>query len=307
MPFAVVTDRHLPTREAANGGYLLPTCSVMRKNYKHPFKNGPPDMACTASYDDEGDEYEYVEAVDERDPETVAMDIFAQYAGGNSIPLVSGSRTWVLRALQALERHYHDLRRDDRKRRERLESLSAELTERLEETAQALVAERMARKAADAELRRVRAALDAEAAARTGFETHDKALRRTQTAVERERDQFSAALRGTEAQLADMQQRFTVADAAARSFAQQAAEAQEQARVALRESQEAHAAKVALQKCLLREKDYRLSEEAGYRLDSVVQITPTHPTITVFGGVARRPPPEGNTRIMLDPWRKGTL
>ena len=67
---------------------------------------------------------------------------------------------------------------------------------------------------------------------------------------------------------------------------------------------------MALQKCLIREKDYQLSEQAGYRLDAVVQIAPMHPTITVFGsGAARRPPPDANAQEThtLDPWRKGTL
>ena len=53
-----------------------------------------------------------------------------------------------------------------------------------------------------------------------------------------------------------------------------------------------------------------LVEQAGYRLDAVVQIAPMHPTITVFGsGAARRPPPDANAQEThtLDPWRKGTL
>ena len=68
-------------------------------------------------------------------------------------------------------------------------------------------------------------------------------------------------------------------------------------------------AKVALQKCLIREKDYQLSEQAGYRLDAVVQIAPMHPTITVFGGATRRALPDANAHEThtLDPWRKGTL
>lgn len=260
--------------------------------------------------DDFDDAYRYEEEeYDAPEPEAVALDIFAQYAGGATIP--PGARQqWVLRALNALEAHYHDLRKDDRKRRTRLEKLTAELTQRLEETAGALVAERKRRETAEAELARAKAALDAEAALRAGLQTHDAALRRSQTAVERERENYLSALEKCQAQLAETHDRWRQADAAARHWSQRALEAQEQARIALQEGERARAAKVALQKCLIREKDYQLSEEAGYRLDAIVQIAPTHPSITVFGGPGRaqRSSSEQMTRpVVLDPWRKGTL
>ena len=269
----------------------------------HPPTGVGPALAAYSS--DWADET--YEEVDDFALEEVALDIFAQYAGGQAIP-PGAKQQWVLRALSALEAHYHELRRDDSRRRKRLEKLVGELTQRLEETARSLLGERTRRETAEAELARAKKALDAEAALRAGLETHDQALRRSQTAVEREREQYLAALDRCQEQLAETQAKWSKADAAARHWAHRAHQLQEQARVAIAQCQEARAAKVALQKCLYREKDYQLSEEAGYRLDTVVQIAPTHPTITVFGGAARRlADDDTRTSSLLDPWKKGSL
>lgn len=290
---------------AAASAIAAATAAVAASGVQQPAMAPRPPV--TDDYDD--DAYRYEEEEYAPEPEAVALEIFAQYAGGATIP--PGARQqWVLRALNALEAHYHDLRKDDRKRRTRLEKLTSELTARLEETAGALVAERKRREAAETDLRRAKAALDAEAALRAGLQTHDAALRRSQTAVEREREQYLSALETCQAQLAETHDRWRQADAAARHWSQRALEAQHQARTALQEGERARAAKVALQKCLIREKDYQLSEEAGYRLDAIVQIAPTYPSITVFGGPGRaqRSSAEQMMRnVVLDPWRKGTL
>ena len=227
----------------------------------------------------------------------VAHDIIAQYAGGQTI---GNNIQWVLRAMQALERHYHALRRDDGRRRARLDKLVSQLSERLEEASAALAAERRARAASDAELARLQA--DMEGRARVASEPSRAAggggggMQQLQQQQQRQQQMLRAELDACRTELAQTQQLFAQADAAARYWSQQAAEAQSQARTALQESQAATAAKVALQKCLIREKDYQLSEQAGYRLDAVVQIAPMHPTITVFGGAARRPPPDDGSQ-----------
>ena len=291
---------------AAASAIAAATAAVAASGVQQPVVAPRPPII--DDYDDDAYRYEE-EEYDLPAPEAVALDIFAQYAGGATIP--PGARQqWVLRALNALEAHYHGLRKDDRKRRTRLEKLTAELTQRLEETAGALVAERKRRETAETDLGRAKAALDAEAALSAGLQTHDAALRRSQTAVEREREQYLSALEKCQAQLAETHDRWQHADAAARHWSQRALEAQHQAQIALQEGERARAAKVALQKCLIREKDYQLSEEAGYRLDAIVQIAPTHPSITVFGGPGGRAQrfTEQMTRpVVLDPWKKGTL
>ena len=264
----------------------------------------PQPMALRGEYDDEEEDAGYDAAFDP-DAKMVAHDIIAQYAGGQAI---GNNIQWVLRAMQGLERHYHALRRDDGKRRARLDKLVSQLSERLEETSEALAAERRARAASDAELARARAELEGQA--RGGSDrAAGGGLQQQLQHQQRQQQQQREELDGCRHELVQTQERFAQADVAARYWAQQAAQAQAQARTALQESQEAKAAKVALQKCLIREKDYQLSEQAGYRLDAVVQIAPMHPTITVFGGAARRPPPDANAleTHTLDPWRKGTL
>ena len=273
----------------------------------------PPDgpqhaepMTLSGEYDDDDDGGGYDAAFDP-EAKMVAHDIIAQYAGGQAI---GKNIQWVLRAMQGLERHYHALRRDDGKRRARLDKLVSQLSERLEETSEALAAERRARAASDAELARARAELEGQA---LGGSNQNRAggggLQQQLQQQQRNQQQQRAELDGCRNELVQTQERFAQADAAARYWSQQAAQAQAQARTALQESQEAKAAKVALQKCLIREKDYQLSEQAGYRLDAVVQIAPMHPTITVFGGATRRPLPDANAHEThtLDPWRKGTL
>ena len=264
-------------------------------------------MTLRGEYEYDDDDDDGYDAAFDPDPKMVAHDIIAQYAGGQAI---GKNIQWVLRAMQGLERHYHALRRDDGKRRARLDKLVSQLSERLEETSEALAAERRARAASDAELARARAELEGQA---LGGSNQNRAggggLQQQLQQQQRKQQQQRAELDGCRNELVQMQERFAQADAAARYWSQQAAQAQAQARTALQESQEAKAAKVALQKCLIREKDYQLSEQAGYRLDAVVQIAPMHPTITVFGGATRRPLPDANAHEThtLDPWRKGTL
>lgn len=246
-------------------------------------------MAARGQHDEEEDGG--YDAAFDSEAKLVAHDIIAQYAGGQTI---GNNAKWVLRAMQALERHYHALRRDDGRRRARLDKLVSQLSERLEEASAALAAERRARAASDAELTQLQARLASEpsrAAAGGGG-----GMQQLQQQQQRQQQMLRAELDACRTELAQTQQLFAQADAAARYWSQHAAEAQAQARAALQESQAATAAKVALQKCLIREKDYQLSEQAGYRLDAVVQIAPMHPTITVFGGAARRPPPDDGSQ-----------
>ena len=252
-------------------------------------------MAAGGEHDEEEDGG--YDAAFDSEAKLVAHDIIAQYAGGQTI---GNNIQWVLRAMQALERHYHALRRDDGLRRARLDKLVSQLSERLEEASAALAAERRARAASDAELARLQ--VDMEGQARVASEPSRAAggggggVQQLQQQQQRQQQMLRAELDACRTELAQAQQLFAQADAAARYWSQQAAEAQAQARTALQESQAATAAKVALQKCLIREKDYQLSEQAGYRLDAVVQIAPMHPTITVFGGAARRPPPDDGSQ-----------
>ena len=254
-------------------------------------KTTRPSMVL-GEHDDEADGG--YDAAFDSEAKLVAHDIIAQYAGGQTI---GNNIQWVLRAMQALERHCHALRRDDGRRRARLDKLVSQLSERLEEASAALAAERRARAASDAELAQL-----LEGQARVASEPSRAAggggggVQQLQQQQQRQQQMLRAELDACRTELAQTQQLFAQADAAARYWSQQAAEAQAQARTALQESQAATAAKVALQKCLIREKDYQLSEQAGYRLDAVVQIAPMHPTITVFGGAARRPPPDDGSQ-----------
>lgn len=303
------TERKLECALQKSGRYEDPTPPVARTfdpplRFTVPTSLTPQPMALRGEYDDEEEDAGYDAAFDP-DAKMVAHDIIAQYAGGQAI---GNNIQWVLRAMQGLERHYHALRRDDGKRRARLDKLVSQLSERLEETSEALAAERRARAASDAELARARAELEGQA--RGGSDrAAGGGLQQQLQHQQRQQQQQREELDGCRHELVQTQERFAQADAAARYWSQQAAQAQAQARTALQESQEAKAAKVALQKCLIREKDYQLSEQAGYRLDAVVQIAPMHPTITVFGGAARGPPPDANAleTHTLDPWRKGTL
>ena len=115
-------------------------------------------MAAGGEHDEEEDGG-YDPAFDS-EAKLVAHDIIAQYAGGQTI---GNNIQWVLRAMQALERHYHALRRDDGRRRARLDKLVSQLSERLEEASAALAAERRARAASDAELARLQADMEGQA------------------------------------------------------------------------------------------------------------------------------------------------
>ena len=143
------------------------------------------------------------DAAFEPDAKLVAHDIIAQYAGGQAI---GNNIQWVLRAMQGLERHYHALRRDDGKRRARLDKLVSQLSERLEQTSGALAAERRARVASDAELARVRAELDGQA--RGGSEQSRGSQQQQQQQQQQQRQQQQRAeLDGCRNELAHTQER----------------------------------------------------------------------------------------------------
>ena len=85
------------------------------------------------------------------------------------------------------------------------------------------------------------------------------------------------ALRGEAGQL---QSRWQQSAYEAGEWAQRAHEAQAQSRSALAEANEARGAASAVERSMLSAQEYRLAEEAGYQMQTIVQLAPSRAVVT---------------------------
>ena len=81
-----------------------------------------------------------------------------------------------------------------------------------------------------------------------------------------------------------MQRRWEQANHEAKSWAQRAYEAQSESRLAIADANVARDAAQAMQRSMLTAQEYRLAEEAGYQMQTIIQLAPSKPILTsVYG------------------------
>ena len=105
-------------------------------------------------------------------------------------------------------------------------------------------------------------------------------------------------LQKAEAERDAMAARLGEAEEALRGWMARAEALQQGANEAARVLDGERASKIALQRCLVRERDYPFGAEAGFQMHTVVQLAPTRPTVTVLGGAA--PFAAGETQLGID-------
>ena len=211
---------------------------------------------------------------------------------------VPGNATqWVARVAKGLEAHYRTLQREDGVRIAKLESRLVRQERELAEARATTKAEMDARLAAEAEARRTAEALAANRELTKGLEASNDSLRRVKSGHDRDRGQVVSLLQKAEAERDAMAARLGEAEEALRGWMTRAEALQQGANEAARVLDGERASKYALQRCLLRERDYPFGAEAGFQMHTVVQLAPTRPTVTVLGGA---PFAAGETQVGVD-------
>ena len=212
---------------------------------------------------------------------------------------VPGNATqWVARVAKGLEAHYRTLQREDGVRIAKLESRLVRQERELADARATTKAEMDARLAAEAEARRTAEALAANRELTKGLEASNDSLRRVKSGHDRDRGQVVSLLQKAEAERDAMAARLGEAEEALRGWMVRAEALQQGANEAARVLDGERASKVALQRCLVRERDYPFGAEAGFQMHTVVQLAPTRPTVTVLGGAP--PFAAGETQLGID-------
>lgn len=209
------------------------------------------------------------------------LGLLAEYAGGKTL---HPSQQWIVRAMRALELRYQAAGRAEAVQRFNLEVHSQQLAHELNAHRDALSMAQAARRQAEGDAARAMEAVSQEQEASAALREHNAALERERdmlaAELERARSEHKAMHRESQA----LQRRWEQATHEAQSWSQRAAEAQEQSRHALSDANVARDAAQAMQRSMLTAQEYRLAEEAGYQLQTIIQLAPSKPILTsVYG------------------------
>ena len=93
-------------------------------------------------------------------------------------------------------------------------------------------------------------------------------------------DRANGELRSMRRESAVLQSRWQQATNEAATWAQRAHESQAETRRALAEANEARQAASAVERSLLSAQEYRLAEEAGYQMQTIIQLAPSKQVVT---------------------------
>ena len=232
--------------------------------------------------------------------EQLVQEIVQHYAGERLADdaLQGTRRQWILRALRALEAHFSGLRRADGVQLMRCGAEISALKASLSETNETLALERQARKETEAELARTREALRAQEELSTSLQQHNSTLQRTKQALQADLAAANDAIRRCHVELARQFERAEERGRQLEMWKAREGSARREVAAVSAERDTAHAAQLSLQKNLLRERDYQMSNEAGYVLQSIVQLAPSTVTVSAIGNAGSKTPAEAWAPLM---------
>ena len=205
------------------------------------------------------------------------LSLLAEYAGGKTL---HPSQKWVVRAMRALELRYQAAARTESVQRYNLELHAHQLAHDLGAHQAALREAEAMRRQADADHERAREAMENEKQLALALKQHNTGLLRERDALVDELEHSQGQIRSLKREVQALQARWQTASNEAGEWAQRAYEAQGETRQALAEANEARNASSAMQRSLLSAQEYRLSEEAGYQLQTIIQMAPSKATLT---------------------------
>lgn len=214
---------------------------------------------------------------EDEDAEEGVLRLLTEYAGGKTL---HPSQQWVVRAMRALELRYQSAAREEGVQRFNLEVHANQLAHDLGQHQEALAEANRLRAEAEQEAFRSKEALRNEQEVSQALREHNASLRHERDALnadlERAHAECSALRRETET----LQSRWQHAANEAGEWAQRAYESQAASRQALAEANEARQAATAVERSMLSAQEYRLAEEAGYQMQTIVQLAPSKTMLT---------------------------
>ena len=209
------------------------------------------------------------------------LELLNKHAAGKTLPT---SCHWVIRAMRSLEKHYQTVARDEGVLRYRLElqlhGVSAELADQRTIAANAVEARR------EAEMQCARAfeALRTEEEVSASIRAHNEGMRRERDMMASELERARGEIRAHQREMNDLHGRWQEALADGRAWREKAEQARFETHGALSEAEQARSAAAAVQRSLLNAAEYRMAEEAGYQMQTIIQLAPSHPTVTSIYG-----------------------
>jgi len=214
------------------------------------------------------------------------LEILNKHSGGRTLP---PSQQWVVRAMRALEYHYQCISKDEGVRRYRLEVQVAELNAKLEEKSAEAREAVQTRQDAEADSYAAFEALQAEQQISAALRMHNEALGRERDAMNSELGKEMGELHNHRRDMNAMLFRLESAQAEARAWQDKCEEARREAHDALAEANEARSAAAAMQRSLLSAAEYRMAEEAGYSMQTIIQLAPSKQQVHSLYGSPQDP------------------
>ena len=233
----------------------------------------PDDVVGTSSRDLRG--YEHAGLGSGEDAHILRL--LADYAGGKTL---HPSQHWVVRAMRALELRYQAAAREEGVQRFNLEVHANQLAHDLGAHQRALREAEESRRTAGADAERARDALVQEQQLNQALKEHNAGLLKERDMLVADLERAQGQLKSHKREIQTLQARWQQAANEAGEWAQRAYEAQTETRAALAEANEARAAAASVERSMLTAQEYRLSEEAGYQMQTIIQMAPSRATVT---------------------------
>ena len=196
-----------------------------------------------------------------------ALEILSRHSAMRAVPV--SARNWVTRAMGEISNHYAGRLRVERRENEQLAAELTRAREELRSRGADLSDRGVALNDAETAAERDRSDLTRTEREFSAVRSRRDTLERAHALATRQLDETSSRLARCQDECAELREALRRTDNAAKGLAARAAAAaDERARVTADE-------KASLMKCLTREQAYHVSEQAGYRMHSVVQIAPS--------------------------------
>ena len=157
-----------------------------------------------------------------------------------------------------------------------LHELSAELARRTE----ALKIADGARRQAEADAARALEAMHAEERVTAALRHHNDALRSERGAMGADLERSNGDVRALTRDCQYLHGRWSQSAAEAHVWADEASASKAEARLARASAGEARNAATAVQRTLVNASEYKMAEEAGYAMQTIIQLAPSKPTIS---------------------------
>jgi hypothetical protein len=220
---------------------------------------------------------EFSEAALEGSDVAGVLRLLKSHAGGKTL---HPSQHWVVRAMRALELRYQAAAREESVQRFNLEVHAHQLAHDLAQQQQLVHDAEERRRIAEADSERARDATGMEQQMLVALKEHNRGLVREKEAMVSDLSRQEGELKAMRRENELLRSRWEQATSEAAAWADRAYEAQAETARALAEANEARSAAKAIERSVLTAQEYRMAEEAGYQMQTIIQLAPSKQMLT---------------------------